>query len=92
MFPLITWKEQAICLQKLQAMVITFSLLNFLEEYLIVKRTLTTLISLRCAGNVHALVRFFSRCIYKMCSYKEVPVYIRSGAPLWIQKQHIFVQ
>ena len=43
MFPLITWKEQAICLQKLQAVVITFSLLNFLEEYLIVKRTLTTL-------------------------------------------------
>ena len=32
MFPLITWKEQAICLQKLQAVVITFSLLNFLEE------------------------------------------------------------
>ena len=53
-FSLITWKEQAICLQKLQAMVITFSLLNFLEEYLIVKQTLTTLISLRCTGNVHA--------------------------------------
>ena len=35
-FPLITWKEEAICLQKLQAVVITFSLLNFLEEYLIV--------------------------------------------------------
>ena len=49
-----TWKEQAICLQKLQAVVITLSLLNFLEEYLIVKRTLTTLISLRCTGNVHA--------------------------------------
>ena len=32
MFPLITWKEQASCLQKLQAVVITFSLLNFLEE------------------------------------------------------------
>ena len=47
MFPLITWKEQAACLQKLQAVVIIFSLLNFLEEYLIVKRTLTTLISLR---------------------------------------------
>ena len=31
MFPLITWKEQAICLQKLQAVVITLSLLNFLE-------------------------------------------------------------
>ena len=54
MFLLITWKEQAICLQKLQAVVITLSLLNFLEEYLIVKRTLTTLISLRCTGNVHA--------------------------------------
>ena len=54
MFPLITWKEQAICLQKLQAVVITLPLLNFLEEYLIVKRTLTTLISLRCTGNVHA--------------------------------------
>ena len=40
MFALITWKEQAICLQKLQAVVITLSLLNFLEEYLIVKRTL----------------------------------------------------
>ena len=53
-FPLLTRKEQAICLQKLQAVVITFSLLNFLEEYLIVKRTLTTLISLRCTGNVHA--------------------------------------
>ena len=54
MFPLITWKEQAICLQKLQAVVITLSLLNFLEEYLIVKRTLTTLISLRCTENVRA--------------------------------------
>ena len=54
MFPLITWKEQAICLQKLQAVVITLSLVNFLEEYLIVKRTLTTLISLRCTGNVRA--------------------------------------
>ena len=53
-FPLITWKEQAICLQKLQAVVITLSLLNFLKEYLIAKRTLTTLISLRCTGNVHA--------------------------------------
>ena len=47
-FPLLTRKEEAICLQKLQAVVITFSLLNFLEEYLMVKRTLTTLISLRC--------------------------------------------
>ena len=37
MFPLITWRGQAICLQKLQAVVITLSLLNFLEEYLIVK-------------------------------------------------------
>ena len=54
MFLLITWKEQAICLQMLQAVVITLPLLNFLEEYLIVKRTLTTLISLRCTGNVHA--------------------------------------
>ena len=36
MFPLITWKEQAICLQKLQAVVITFLLFNFLEEYIIV--------------------------------------------------------
>ena len=54
MFPLINWKEQAICLQKLQAVVIPFSLLNFLEEYLIVKRTLATLISWRCTGNVHA--------------------------------------
>ena len=54
MFLLITWKEQAICLQKLQAVVITLTLVNFLEEYLIVKRTLTTLISLRCTGNVHA--------------------------------------
>ena len=54
MFLLITWKEQAICLQMLQAVVITLSLLNFLEEYLIVKRTLTTLISLLCTGNLHA--------------------------------------
>ena len=54
MFPLITWREQAICLQTLQAVVITFSLPNFLEEYLVVKRTLTTLISLRCTGNGHA--------------------------------------
>ena len=38
----ITWKEQAICLQKLQAVVITFLLFNFLEECIIVKRTLTT--------------------------------------------------
>ena len=54
MFPLITLKEQATCLQKLQAVVITLSLLNFPEEYVIVKRTLTTLITLRCTGNVHA--------------------------------------
>ena len=54
MFPLLTRKEQAICLQKLQAVVITLWFLNFLEEYLIVKRTLTTSISLRCTGNVHA--------------------------------------
>ena len=54
MFPLLSWKEQAICLQKLQAVVITFSLLNFLEEYLIVKRTLTTLTSLPCTGHVYA--------------------------------------
>ena len=53
-FPLITWKEQAICFQKLQAVVFTFSLLIFIEEYLIVKRTLTTLIFLSCTGNVHA--------------------------------------
>ena len=53
MFPLITWKEHSIGLQNLQAVVITLSLINFLEEYLIVKRTLTTLISLRCTGNVH---------------------------------------
>ena len=53
MFTFITWKVQAICLQKLQVVVITFSLFNFLEEYLIVKRTLTTLISLHCTGNVH---------------------------------------
>ena len=33
-----------------------------------------------------------SRCIHKMCSYKDVPGYIRSGAPLWTQKQHIFGQ
>ena len=46
-----TWKEQAICPQKLQAVVIT-SLLNFLEEYLTVRRTLTRLISLRSTGNV----------------------------------------
>ena len=41
LFTLITWKEQAICLQKLQGVVITSSLLNFLEEYLIAKRTLS---------------------------------------------------
>ena len=34
--------------------VITLSLLNFVEEYLILKRTLTTLIALRCTGNVPA--------------------------------------
>ena len=49
-----TWRELAIFLQKLQAVLITLSLLNFLEQYLIVKRTLTTLMSLRCTGNVHA--------------------------------------
>ena len=38
----ITWKEQAICLQKSQAVIITFLLFNFLEEYIIVKLTLTT--------------------------------------------------
>ena len=35
-FPLIIWKEKAICLQKLQVVVITFLLFNFLEEYLTV--------------------------------------------------------
>ena len=49
MFPLITRKEQAIFLQKLQAVVITSSLLNFLEEYLIVKRTLTKWV---CVGPI----------------------------------------
>ena len=34
---------------------------------------------------------FFSRCIHKMCSYKEVSGRIRSEAPLWTQKQNIFV-
>ena len=87
----LTWKEQAICLQTLQAVVITFLLFNFLEEYIIVERTLTTLISLRCTGNVRALVRFFSRCIHKMFSCKEVPEYMRSGTSLWTQKRNIFV-
>ena len=68
MFPLITWKEQAICLQKLQAVVITFSLLNFLEEYLIVKRTLTTLISLRCLemcmGGSYFFQDAFTKCVH----------------------------
>ena len=59
MFPIITWKEQPMCLQKVLAVVITSSLLNFLEEYLTVKRTLTILISLRCTGNVHAYFRSF---------------------------------
>ena len=39
----INLEEQAICLQKLQAVVIiTFLLFNFLEEYIIVKLTSTT--------------------------------------------------
>ena len=42
-----TWRRSgnlsSICLQKLQAVVITFLLFNFLEEYIIVKLTLTTL-------------------------------------------------
>ena len=89
MFPLITWKEQAICLQKLQAVVITlsrriphsktdFNDTNFLALYW------------KCA----CVVPIFSRCIHKMCSYKEfeVPGYIRSRTPLWTQKQHIFGQ
>ena len=33
---------------------LSFLLFNFLEEYIIVKRTLMTLISLRCTGNVRA--------------------------------------
>ena len=49
----LTWKEKAISLQKLQAVVITFLLFNFLEEYIIVKRTLTTF-TLSCTGNVRA--------------------------------------
>ena len=91
MFPLISWKEQAICLQKLQAVVITFSLLNFLEEYLS-KTDFNDTNFLALPGNVHGWVLFFSRCIHKMCSYEEVPGYTRSGAPLWTQKQHIFAQ
>ena len=89
MFPLKTWKVQAIFRLKLQAVVITISLVNFLEKYLIVKRTLTTVIFLRCTWNVHAQVRFFSRCIHKMCSYKEGLGYIRSGAPLWTKNIYI---
>ena len=55
MFSFITWKGQAICLKKLKVVVVTFSLLNFLEENLLVNRTLKTLISLGCtSGNVYA--------------------------------------
>ena len=76
MFPFTTWKVQAICLQKLQVVVITFSLFNFLEEYLIGKRTLTNFLALywKCTyvGSI------FSKCIHKLCSYKEVSGYIRS--------------
>ena len=68
MFPLITWKEQAICLQKLQGVVITLSLLNFLEEYLILKRTLTTLISLRslemCMRRSDFFEDAFTKCVH----------------------------
>jgi len=58
MFPFITWKVQAICLQKLQVVVITFSFFNFLEEYLILKRTLTTLISFLFTVNA------FTNCVH----------------------------
>ena len=47
-------KEKGMCVQKLQAVVITFLFFYFFEEYIILKRTLTTLISLRCTGNVRA--------------------------------------
>ena len=74
MFPLITWKEQAICLQKLQAVVITLSLLNFLEEYLIEKRTLYNDINFlalywKCA----CVDPIFSRCEQKLsqCTGKQ---------------------
>ena len=88
----ITWKEQAICLQKSQAVIITFLLFNFLEEYIIVKLTLTTFTNfLELYWKCACVSPIFSRCIHKMCSYEEVPGYIRSGAPQWTQKQNIFV-
>ena len=69
MFPLITWKEQAICLQKLQAVVITFLLFNFLEEYIIVKLTLTTFTNFlelywKCACVSPILFRMHSKTKY----------------------------
>ena len=68
MFPLITWKELAICLQKLQAVVITLSLRNFPEEYLIVKRTLTTLIPCvvleMCRRRSDSFQDAFTKCVH----------------------------
>ena len=69
MFPLITWKEQAICLQKLQAVVITFLLFNFLEEYIIVKLTLTTFTNFlelywKCACVSPILFRMHSQNVF----------------------------
>ena len=48
-FLLLTWKEQAICLHKLQTVVIASLLITsliFLEEYL-EKRTLTTVLKMK---------------------------------------------
>ena len=52
MCPLITWKELAICLQKLRAVVITLSLRNFRIPHS--KTDFNDINSLRCTGNVHA--------------------------------------
>ena len=69
-------KEQAICLQKLP--VVLTLLFNFLEEYIIVKQNLTTAYFLALYWKCACVGPIFSRCVNKMCSYKEVSGYVRS--------------
>ena len=59
-----------ICLQKLQAVFITFLLLNFLEEYIIVKRILTTFTNFlefvreMCVRKFGFLRDAFTKCVH----------------------------
>ena len=75
MFPFITWKVQAICLQKLQVVAITFSLFNFLRRIPHSETDFNDLNFLALYWKCTYVGSIFSRCIRKLCSCKEVSGY-----------------